>query len=154
MKFLFLIFLTMIFYVRVIGHEGHNHDAPKTLLPLKGGTIKQFSIESENENKAIDKNFNCYVEVVKSKKELKIYFFNSAQKNVDAKDFELKALAVPFSKTTKNNQDNSNTLVLEDKKSYYATSFDKKNAHKFDLVLKFKGPTYCKTNEEIIFIID
>ncbi len=150
MKFLSLSLLVVLNCAQILAHEGHNHDAPKTLSPLKGGTIKQFPIEAKDGKK----EQHCFVEVVKSGKNLKIYFFDSAQKNVDAKDFELTAGALPFSRNMKNADTKSILLTLEDKKTFYLTSFDKKNAHKFDLILKFNGPEYCKTSEEIPFIID
>jgi len=150
MKFSILCLLVVFSFSHVIAHEGHNHDAPKTLLPLKGGTIKPFPIEAKDGKK----DQNCFVEVVKSKKELKIYFFDSTQKNVSAKDFNLNASALVFTRGAKNDKDSGTALTLEDKKSFYLTSFDKKNAHKYDLILKFEGPDYCKASESISFIID
>ncbi len=150
MKLTILCLLAALSINHVVAHEGHNHDAPKTLLPLKGGVIKQFAIETKDGKK----DQACFVEVVKSKKDLKIYFFDSMQKNMNAKDFSLEASALAFTRGEKKVNDSGVALILEDKKSYYHTSFDKKNAHKFDLVLKFSGPDYCKTNEEVSFIID
>lgn len=141
----------------VLSHEGHNHDAPKTLSPLKGGIIKPFNIESSNGKK----DANCFVEVSKSgKKDLKIYFFDKDQKTVNSKDFELVVSAVPFigmkseMESKSKVKSNLELLTLQDKGKFYHTSYDKKNSHKYDLVLKFKGPEYCKTNEEITFTID
>lgn len=145
-----LIAIISFYYYQTYAHEGHNHDAPKTLIALKGGTIKQFPVEGKDGKKGA----NCFVEVVKSKMDLKIYFFDTTQKSVDAKDFQLNASAVPFLRNAKTKKENSVALNLEDKKNFYLTSFDKKGAHKFDLVLKFKGPDYCKTDEEVSFIID
>lgn len=150
MKFLSLCLLTVLTFTQILAHEGHNHDAPKGLSPLKGGTIKPFLIEAKDGKK----DQNCFVEVVKSKNDLKIYFFDSMQKNVDAKDFKVDASALVFSRGAKHSKDNGIALVLEDKKKFYLTSFDKKNAHKFDLILKFEGPGYCKASENISFIID
>jgi len=144
-KIFCLLFIFTCFAPRVMAHEGHNHDTPKTLNPLKGGTIKTFLVENSDGNK----NINCFVEVVKSgKKDLKIYFFDKDQKSVSAKDFELVATVIPF-KTKK-----SELLPVIDKEKFYQASYDKKNAHKYDLVLKFKGPKYCKADEEVTFIID
>jgi len=150
MKFSVLSLFVTFSFSLIFAHEGHNHDAPKTLLPLKGGIIKTFSTEGKDGKK----DQNCFVEVVKSKNDLKIYFFDANQKNVNAKDFELNVTAQAFSRNTSKNNDNGTALTLSDKKNFYLTSFDKKNAHKFDLVLKFTGPEYCKTNEEVTFIID
>lgn len=148
----YLAFFSLILSVSISrAHEGHNHDAPKGLQPIKGGEIKQYNADV---NGGTDKKQSCFVEVVKSKTSLKIFFFDSEKKNVLAKDFELSAFAKPFSPKLGEKKAAEIPLAIEDKKNYYSTSYEKKNAHKFDLILKFKGPNYCKTDEEISFIID
>ncbi len=135
----------------VAAHEGHNHDAPQMLMPLKGGIIKTFNITPA----AGSKDANCFVEVVKSKSDLKIFFFNAAQKSVDAKDFQLTASALPFSSDKSKQTATDLALTIDEKtKQFFKTSYDKKTAHKYDLTLKFKNEATCKCNEEITIVID
>jgi hypothetical protein len=140
-----LVFLATL---NVLAHEGHNHDAPTTLMPLKGGVIKTFNIEG---------NKTCFVEVVKSaKKDLKIFFFDTNQKSVPASDFQLTVEAAPYSAGKSSSQPELLVTTIDEKtKQFYKTSYLVKGAHRYNLTLKFTGPAYCKTtNEQVDFIID
>jgi len=153
MKFknLIIILLVACIVINLSAHEGHNHDAPSTLMPLKGGIIKLFNIKNSDGKK----DATCFVEVVKSKMDLKIYFFNSDKKPVEAKDFELVATATPFVSGKLDSKGEPLILTIDEKsKNFYKTSYDKKNSHKYDLLLKFKNSSNCKTDEEITFVID
>jgi hypothetical protein len=139
--------MSLLLTLSVSAHEGHSHDAPTILQPLQGGTIKVF----EATNSDGSTKYNCYSEVTKSKNEFKIYFFNAEKKNVPTSDFKLVASAISYSRGKASKPEILALEVVNSKKKFFKTSFDKKNANRFDLKLEFTGPAYCKTDEILTF---
>lgn len=107
-------------------HEGHDHDAPTTLKPLKGGVIK-----------ALDES---RVEVLSKGKSLKIFFYDNEMKPLSAEGFTVKAQAQhPRTKKTE-------PVAFAASEGALVAQYDAKSLHRYTLKLEIKdlkaGHTY------------
>lgn len=148
MNFKIIVLLALIPFLLLIAHEGHNHDAPKMLLPLRGGTIMKYDAKDAQGN-----SIECFVEVSKSKNELKIYFMNAAKEIVSPKDFQVTIKAFAYLNGQKQKEVDLEGSAIEEgsKKKFIKTNFDKGKAQRYELQVSLKGPAYCNANENITF---
>lgn len=104
-------------------HEGHDHDAPKSVKANKGGVVR--SLEETN------------VEVVSKGNKIEIYLFNkneSESKPLDVAPFTLTAKAeMPRTKKTED-------IALKPMGNFFEATFDAKGAHRYTLLLSVKDP--------------
>lgn len=120
MKFLKTLILALTFTAAAAAHEGHDHDAPASVKPVKGGIVR--SLEELN------------VEVVAKGKEIQIYLFDHDMKPRRTEGFKVRAEAELPRKKGKS------ALTLKDQGDHYVTEFDAKGAHRFDLKLQITDP--------------
>lgn len=104
-------------------HEGHDHDAPSTFQPKKGGIVK--STESIN------------VEAVTKDNSVELYFFDN-EGNIKPKDsFEVSAES-QLPKTKKKSKVNLEEVKNAEQFSHYAITGGPKKVHRYSLILKIK----------------
>lgn len=115
-----LLTLCLVLSIQAMPHEGHDHDGPSTLQPLKGGVIK--SLESSA------------VEVVSKGKELEIYFFDKDGKPEEASKFKVTAYA-QLPRTKKKEK-----VPLVPKEKWLEGTYDGKGTHRYTLILEIKPP--------------
>ena len=120
MKHLITILISTLFAANVFAHEGHDHDAPASVKPVKGGIVR--SLEELN------------VEVVTKGKDVTIYMFDHDMKPRKTEGLKVSAEAELPRKKGKS------VLVLKDNGDHYTTVYDAKNAHRYDLKLKIFDP--------------
>jgi hypothetical protein len=114
-----------------LAHEGHDHDAPTTIVAPKGGSIK--SLEEH------------YVEVTSKKNDLKIYFYAKDLKPVPVTLFKVKASA--FNPKTKKTDE----IKLVAKEKYLETTFEAKGTHRYDFILEV---TPIEHTDKLTFTIE
>jgi hypothetical protein len=119
-----LLTLTLIFTAsQSFAHEGHGHDAPKSVKSNKGGVVK--SLEETN------------IEVVSKGNKIEIYLFNKNEtesKPLDVTPFKVSAKAeMPRTKKTE-------AIVLKPMGNFFEATFDAKGTHRYTLLLSVKDP--------------
>ncbi len=97
-------------------HEGHDY-GPGSVQLFKGGIIR--SLETVN------------LELVTQGKDIKIYIYDTKLKAADVTKY-------PVSLTVTLPKKKAEALQLTPQGDHWLTSFDAKNAHRFDLVLAIK----------------
>lgn len=103
-----------------LAHEGHDHDAPSTSKPQKGGVVR--GLEELN------------VEVVLKGNEIRLFLFDKDMKARSTDGVKISAVAeLPRKK-------GAAPLTLVDKGDHFQTEFDAKGSHRFDLKLKVTDP--------------
>ncbi|WP_415063054.1 hypothetical protein [Bdellovibrio sp.] len=119
LTFATIIALTMTFST-TWAHEGHDHDAPKTIQAPKGGVLK--GTESFN------------VEVVSKGKDLKVYFYDLEMKPKDIQNYKIDAkIELPRNKKT-------DTMTFKASSNFLEGSYDAKGAHRYTLILDVLAP--------------
>lgn len=113
--------------VKGFGHEGHEHDLPKTVSAPKGGDIRAM--------------YEGFVEVVSKGNDLKIYVYDKDLKPYQTKDLELQA------KTILPRVKGANDLNVAAKENFFEGMFDAKGAHRYTLLLSVKRVSDSKPTE-------
>lgn len=125
-----IVALVLIFPLVSLAHGVHDSGSAK---PQKGGVLK--SLET------------IHLELVQMGEELRIYVYNkeTPPKAEDVSKYPVSAKAVlPRKKGAKD-------LNLVPKKSYWATSFDAKGAHRFDFVLSIEQGGH---KDDVVFTVE
>lgn len=114
-------------------HEGHDHDAPKTVTAPKGGTIKYID--------------GLYAESVSKGTHLIIYFYDEDMKPLEASKLSVTMEAeIPRKKQKEN-------LKITIKDNTAEAQFDAKGAHRYILHLTVKVPA-TKDTDTVSFNIE
>jgi hypothetical protein len=113
--------------VKGFGHEGHEHDLPKTLSAPRGGDIRAL--------------YEGFVEVVSKGHELKIFVYDKDLKPYQTKDIQLQA------KTVLPRVKGANSLNVAAKENFFEGMFDAKGAHRYTLLLSIKRISDSKPTE-------
>lgn len=117
-------FLTQSLIFGAFAHEGHQHDAPKTLKPLKGGVIKSTGA--------------FHFEVVSKGTQLKIFVLDEEMNQADPANFEFTATTeLPRSKKRE-------PLDFIYKENFFEASFDAQGVHRYTLHLDIKDKAHKK----------
>lgn len=115
LTFLVLI-MSLMALTKGLAHEGHDHDAPTTIKPVKGGLVK-----------ALDE---ARIELVAKGNEFKIYFFDQEMKPLKLEQFKVMAAAeIPRKKIKE-------SIALTAVDSALTGHFDARGSHRYTLKLK------------------
>lgn len=118
MKSLFLSLALLAFSAGA--HEGHDHEAPKTLRAPKGGQIKTLE--------------ETILEVVPKGNELKVYLYNKDLASKSTAGFKLTALAeMPRTKKKIG-------IDFLAKENFFQGNFDGQGSHRYTLWLSVTDP--------------
>lgn len=122
MKHLLLTITLTLFAALAQAHEGHDHDAPKSVRPIRGGIVKALE--------------QVQVEVVAKGADLRIYLFkiDGEKTPLNPADFKLAARAeIPRSKKVE-------TVALTLKPDVAEARFEAKGLHRYTLLLDVNDP--------------
>jgi hypothetical protein len=127
MKIVFLLGSLLLLSVAGLAHEGHDHDAPTTIKPVKGGVVK-----------ALDE---AKVEVVAKGKNVKIYVFDKDMKAAPSARFTILAkTALPRGKKEED-------LALTAKENFFEAEYDAKGSHRYTLKLAVTDANIKRTDQ-------
>lgn len=126
MKVLFIVCGLMISGF-TFAHEGHDHDAPTTIKPMKGGVVK-----------ALDE---AKIEVVAKGKNVKVFVFDKEMKPAPANRFTIVA------KTLLPRAKKEEDLALVAKDSFFEAEYDAKGSHRYTLKLSITDANTKRTDQ-------
>ncbi len=124
-----LLFVLSGMFLATMGfaHEGHNHDAPTTIKPMKGGVVK-----------ALDE---AKIEVVSKGKNVKIFVFDKEMKPASSARFTIVA------KTLLPRAKKEEDLALVAKDSFFEAEYDAKGSHRYTLKLSITDANTKRTDQ-------
>lgn len=116
--------IVQLFLSATFAHEGHEHEAPKTLKPQKGGVIKSTGA--------------FHFEVVAKGNDLSIFVLDEEMKAANPENFDLSATGeLPRTKKVE-------PIQLAFKENAFVGSYDAKGSHRYTLTLQVKDKLHKK----------
>jgi hypothetical protein len=129
MKHSFKIILALAITItglKLMAHEGHDHDAPTSVQAPKGGIIRKLETH--------------FIEVVAKDKDIKIYLYSQDRIAVEPKGFKI------FLKTQLPKKKTQESLSLKTENGVMSASFDAKGAHRYTLLVTIAEPNLSHQN--------